>query len=180
MLAICLSMLEDPDDSIKFEKLHARCHAKMFRFAYGITGNEYDTKECVQNSFVNLARTFHKLSDWDTWRIEHYLRQIVKNEAFKIIEQRNNGLVHFDIELHDYFETSETPESLLIDKEVYTKVVDCIKRLPSTYRNVLNMHFVCEMKPKAIADALGKPLNTVKSTIRRGRKMLEAVLKEGK
>ena len=178
MLAICLSMLEDPDDALKFNEVHARYHSKMFHIAFGITGNEYDSKEVIQNSFVNLALAFHRVSDWDMKSIESYLYKIVTNEALKLVGHRNNSAIHLDVDLYDYFETEETPETILVNKEAYTKVVNCIKSLPITYRDILNMYFVGELKPKMIASVMDKPLNTVKCTIKRGKKLLKELLKE--
>ena len=178
MLAVCLAMLEDPSESDKFNEVHAKYHSKMLRLALGITENEYDAKEVVQNSFVNLALAFHKVSHLEMWRIGAYLRRIVRNEAIRFVTRRDDKVIYLDMDLFNYFEEAETPETDLIDKETYTKIVDCIKKLPYTYRDVLSMNIVDELKPAIIASAINKPINTVKSTIKRGRKMLKEVIKE--
>lgn len=179
MLIICLAMLEDPSDSDKFIDVHDKYHSKMLRLALGITENEYDAKEVVQNSFVNLACAFHKVSHLEMRRIEAYLRRIVRNEAIRFVTRKNNGrVVCLDMDLFNYFEEVETPETDLVEKETYTRILDCIKKLPYSYRDVLSMSIVDELKPSIIASVTNKPINTVKSTLKRGRKMLKEKLKE--
>lgn len=180
MLAICLAMLEDPSDSDKFTAVHDKYHSKMLRFALGITQNEYDAKEVVQNSFVKLAYAFHKVSHLEMRGIESYLHRIVRNEAINFVTRSNKRMVCLDMDLFNYFEEVETPETDLVEKEAYTRIVDCIKQLPYTYRDVLSMSIVDELKPAIIADVTNKPINTVKSTLKRGRKMLKEKLEEAR
>lgn len=178
MLIICLAMLEDPSDSDKFTDVHDKYHSKMLRLALGITENEYDAKEVVQNSFVKLACAFHKVSHLEMRRIEAYLCRIVRNEAINFITRSSKRAVYLDMDLFNYFEEVETPETDLVEKETYTRILDCIKKLPYTYRDVLSMSIVDELKPSIIASVTNKPINTVKSTLKRGRKMLKEKLKE--
>ena len=53
-----------------------------------------------------------------------------------------------------------------------------IRSMPETYRQVLEMKFVLEMKDKEIGKALGLSADAVSQRVRRGRKLLIEKLRE--
>lgn len=62
-----------------------------------------------------------------------------------------------------------------IDEE---SIIAAVSKLKPTYRDVLLLHCMDNMKTKDIARALGRKVSTVKKQLVRGKQMLALILKE--
>lgn len=79
---------------------------------------------------------------------------------------------------------TEQAGNIDIENEVFVsmelkRVVEEIKKLDFTYREVLSLFYLNEMNPREISDLLEIPYNTVRSKINRGRKKLLKSLEGG-
>ena len=65
-----------------------------------------------------------------------------------------------------------SPEDSVINREEYDKWLTVIELLPGDYKTVAKMFLIDNYGYQEIADALGMPLNTVKTKIHRARAKL--------
>ena len=69
-----------------------------------------------------------------------------------------------------------TREDTLIQEETSEKVWNAVESLPETYRELLIMRYVNELKYEEIAQILGIPMGTLKNKIFRAKqKLVETV-----
>ena len=61
MLAICLSMLESPEDRESFAALYEGCKGRAFYLARRIVGRDDLAEDAVQEGFVYLAQHYRRL-----------------------------------------------------------------------------------------------------------------------
>ena len=75
---------------------------------------------------------------------------------------------------------NEDAESLAHNKEFVVRIINCLMNMTDTYRDVLTLFYLNGMTAKEIAAILGEPLSTVKSKLRRGKKILKQTMSEEK
>lgn len=153
---------------MQYEKLVLHVISRLIR-------NDDDLKDVCQEVFIKVHRglnTFSFKSKLSTWiaRIAYltalnYLRKY-KNEAL-------NSYDGEDIELDNYHFSEETPERLMIKKDVSAYVHDLILQLPLHYRTVLTLFYLNEFSIPEIQAITGMPEGTVKNYLFRAKQLLK-------
>lgn len=137
-----------------FKELIMRYEDKLYRAAYGITLNEEDTKDVVQDVFLkvytNLA-SFNYKSSFLTW-----LLKITYTTSIDTIKHRNKN-VHS--ELNPNVATSGREEGV----EEKIAMEKALRRLTERERTVFLLHGRDGYKHREIADILGIKEGTVKA-----------------
>jgi RNA polymerase sigma-70 factor (ECF subfamily) len=158
---------------------------RVYRLAWGITRNEADAEEVVQDVFLSLFRkigTFEGRAALSTW-----IYRIAVNAA--LIKKRGKRAA-LEVLLDDCLPTfredghregdrtwlqadwSETPEAQLLSRETRDAVREMITRLPDSYRIVLLLRDVEELSNEEAAEVLGESVGSVKSRLHRARMAL--------
>lgn len=159
-------------DEAAFKQLMDRYMNAIYGFALQYARNEEDAEDIAQDSFFK------------TWK---HLRRFTKGRAFKpwlYAIARNTALDHLkkkkaavfsdldDAETDTSFaDTLKDPEPLphkvFEDAQTALLLEESLKILHPDHRAVLVLHYHEEMTFEEIADAMEKPMNTVKSWHRR-------------
>lgn len=155
----------------QYEKLVLHVISRMIR-------SDDDLQDVCQEVFIKIYRGLHsfrfqsKLSTWIA-RLAYltalnYLRTY-KNEAQGSYEREAPGL-------NTYHFSEETPEQLLIRKDVSAYVHELILQLPLHYRTVLTLFYLDEFSIPEIQAITGMPEGTVKSYLFRAKQLLKTKL----
>ena len=175
MLALYLSLIDNEDDRDKFEFIYLNYRKRMVSEAYNILRNEYDAEDAVHDTFIKLARNMKAIDEPDSDKTLSYVLKAVKNTAINIL---NKNIKRNEFEDHDFVE--KMPDQQFLDKlnikEQYNEVVNAIRELNDTYRDVMFFHFISEMKISEIVDLLGRKRSTVQQQLIRGKKKLIEIL----
>lgn len=171
MLALYLSMLgDDEEDRRAFADLYTQFYSKLAAVAARYFPNDPKMAEdAVHNAFLQVIRHFEKISEIPCNKLLLWLVCIVKNESITLLRKRQKTEP-----LEDWTAVERPSE----DGVGYDGVVECIRRMPETYRSVLEMRFVEEMTGREIARALGMSEGAVNTRISRGRALLIEKLRE--
>ncbi len=164
---------EDP-----FEAIYRAHCAEMLRIAESILRDQREAEDAVQNAFMAIVRHMDKLTAMDPPAVRVYVCKCAKNAALSLLPAKRRRDETVPIEDISPVASDDTVAEY-IARERYEAIVAAIRALPETYRDVLTLYYVCEMKPRAIADSLGRPVETVKSRLKRGRAILVRLLQEG-
>jgi RNA polymerase sigma-70 factor, ECF subfamily len=172
-------------DESALESLMNGFAARVYRLAYGITRNEADAEEVVQDVFLGL---FRKIDGFDgraalgTW-----IYRITVNAA---LIKRRGKRVELEVLLEDHLPTfredghregdrallladwSETPEEELLSNETRRAVRHMIASLPDHYRVVLLLRDMEELSNEETAEILHDSVAAVKSRLHRARMAL--------
>lgn len=181
MLIFCLSLLNNSDDQEKYELLYLEHRAYLVTVALSILHHPFDAEDAVHDAFVSLAKHFDKISNKSPEETKLYLTKIVVNAARKIYNKRNKRL-KMEI-LHSLDEKNETIdfETIATDfirQEENRDLLRFLSQMDFKYRDVLTLSLCYNMKASEIANALHRPLTTVKTQLRRGKNMLVEFLGE--
>jgi len=176
-------------DTGALEILMERHAPRVFRVAYGITRNEADAEEVVQDVFLSL---FEKISAFEeraalgTW-----LYRVTTNAA---LLRRRGKRLELEVSLEDQLPTfrddghragdrsflladwSTSAEDEMLSDEMHGHVRRAIDLLPPHYRAVVLLRDIEELSNEEAAEILGEPVSSVKSRLHRARMALREQL----
>ena len=132
-----------------FEVLYQREFRSMVRLATALVDAPDQAEEVVQEAFAALYVRYRVVDNPVA-----YLRVCVLNGGRKVLRRRR--LVRQQPVI-----TTENGEL------VFNHVIDAVRRLPTKQRNVVVLRYEMQLSDQEIADTLGVPVGTVKSTLHR-------------
>jgi RNA polymerase sigma-70 factor (ECF subfamily) len=176
-------------DAGALEILMERHASRVFRVAFGITRNEADAEEVVQDVFLSLFEkigAFEERAALGTW-----LYRVTTNAA---LLRRRGKRLELEVSLEDQLPSfrddghragersflladwSASAEDELLSGELHGHVRRAIDRLPPNYRAVVLLRDIEELSNEETAEILGEPVSSVKSRLHRARMALREQL----
>lgn len=176
-------------DAAALETLMSDYGSRVYRLAYGITRNQGDAEEVVQDVFLTIAMksdTFEDRSALGTW-----IYRITTNSA---LNKRRGERRDVRTSLEDHLPSfnpdgqregersflladwSQNPEHELLSGETRRVLERAIDNLPEHYRAVLVLRDVEELANAQISELLGESIASVKSRLHRARMALRELL----
>ena len=132
---------------VTFEELYAQQYAPMVRLAHTLVDTRPRAEEVVQDAFAAVYERYARLD-----RPEAYLRVSVLNGCRRVIRRR--------------MLSRSQPVPPGEDSELQVShVVDAIRRLPHRQRSMVVLRYDLQLTDVEIAETLGVPVGTVKSTL---------------
>ena len=127
-------------------------------------------EDLVQEAFIRLARTFHRIQD--ETKAAAYLRSIVLNLAR---DHNRRGLVSLRHRLPLEDERAAEEDTLVL-REDQREVIEALRDLPHRQRDCLVLRYYQELGIDDIAESLGISRNSVKTHLQRGLAAMESRL----
>jgi RNA polymerase sigma-70 factor (ECF subfamily) len=176
-------------DTEALEILMERHAARVYRVAFGITRNDADAEEVVQDVFLSLFEkiaAFEERAALGTW-----LYRVATNTA---LLRRRGKRLELEVSLEDQLPTfredghragersflladwSASAEDGLLSDETQALVRRAIDILPPHYRAVVMLRDVEERSNEETAEILGEAVSSVKSRLHRARMALREQL----
>jgi RNA polymerase sigma-70 factor (ECF subfamily) len=176
-------------DTEALEILMERHASRVYRVAFGVTRNEADAEEVVQDVFLSL---FEKISAFEeraalgTW-----LYRVATNTA---LLRRRGKRVELEVSLEDQLpafredghrdgersfllaDWSTNAEEEVLSGETHALVRRAIDMLPPHYRAVVVLRDIEELSNEETAEILGEAVSSVKSRLHRARMALREQL----
>ncbi len=176
-------------DAGALEILMQRHGARVYRVALGITRNEADAEEVVQDVFLSLFEkiaAFEERAALGTW-----LYRVATNRA---LLRRRGKRVELEVSLEDQLpafkddghragersfllaDWSASAEEGMLSGETHALVRRAIDLLPPHYRAVVALRDIEELSNEETAEILNEPVSSVKSRLHRARMALREQL----
>lgn len=162
----------------KLEEIYRVHGDMMMQIAMGILMHTQDAEDALHNSIISMARHMDAVGEVSDYKTVSYVCSVVKHAAIDVYRKRNRGHLSYEELLVGQRDQCNV-EELVCGEEGVKRIVESISGLEVAYREVLSLYYLNEMSPREIADVLQRPYNTVKSQIRRGRKILQKSLQIG-
>ena len=154
--------------------MFAREGAALVRLARLFTDDRNAAEDLVQEAFIRLHRSAHKIRDLH--KAAPYLRSIVLNLAR---DHNRRGLVSLrHREALTPGQDPEAPEDHIVLSEDQDEVVAALRSLPPRQRDCLVLRFYLDLTEVQIADTLGISPNSVKTHCRRAMASMRNRLEE--
>ncbi len=152
--------------------LYAEEGRRLVALAAFFTDDRTAAEDLVQEAFIRLARSAHRIRETD--KAAAYLRSIVINLAR---DHNRRGLVslrHRPPAVAD--EPSAEDEASRLESR--REVVRALRALPHRQRECLALRYYLELSVEGIADLLGLSPNSVKTHLKRGLRGLATILED--
>lgn len=154
---------------------------KLYNAALYMCRNPDDAAELAQETYLRAYRSWHLFTPGTNCKA--WLFTILHN-AFRNrfrAQQRRPREVEFDEEHYDGGETERAPSDpaeLLNARLLDGEIEQALGELPDEFKQAIVLVDMEELTYEEAAAALGCPIGTVRSRLSRGRRLLEASLRE--
>jgi RNA polymerase sigma-70 factor, ECF subfamily len=169
------------EDGVRTLELIVRMYqTRMVSFAFYHTRNRAEAEDYVQTSFLQMAMHMDTVMKMNQFQIESYLYHTIKRS---IINASLTGETkHYGGCLEDIMEelpdrNTIPPEKQIVIQEEMDEIKRAIYKLDHYCREVMLLRMQ-EYSLEEISQVLGKPLNSVRAQLRRGKKLLNEMLRE--
>ena len=155
-----------------FRVLVEREQAGIYRTCLRILGRLHDAEDVAQESFVMAYRSLGSYRG--DGPLGGWLRRIAIRQAYRRLGQRRES-----VELQPDLLLSargSDPSAVILAGERQRAVRLAVASLGEPYREVVALRFFAEMSLKEIATTTRRPLNTVKTHLRRGLERLRPLI----
>ena len=153
-------------DQQAFEYLFTRYRDALMRLFEQRLGDKAMASDLLQETFIKVYLHIENYSK--SYTFGQWIYTIARNTLIDHLRRRTD-----DISIDERFRipmaTTPSPEESVIISQSRTHFYTALEELSAEYRQVIEMRFLDEYSYEEIAEKLSRPLNTVKTQIRRGR-----------
>ncbi|HEX4345973.1 MAG TPA: sigma-70 family RNA polymerase sigma factor [Vicinamibacterales bacterium] len=146
-------------DAAAFEAILREHQSMVFSVAYHFAGDRAAAEDVAQDVFFELFRVIAQIDS--TAHLVSWLRRVAVHRCIDRFRKRRFESPYEPAAMEP--RTHDRPRDVLFDERIRRE----IQELPSHARAVMVLRFQEDLDPREIAEALGMPVNTVKSHIRR-------------
>ncbi len=176
-MLIFLSLIEDENNQNKFIEIYEKYNSMVFAICVSITKNYHLAEDATQITFYRIARYIEKISGLDEMQQKTYISKIAKSAGIEV-SKKETRFFSYDISTQYSLSKDTNVQEEYISKDEYNHIINFILNMDEKYRDVLILNYVVGLSAKEIASALGKPLNTVQTQLKRGRRLIKENFKE--
>ena len=168
MVGFYLSLLDTEEEKSKFEQLYLTYRQDMYKIAYYILKNEFESEDAVHEAFMRVIKKLTNISEINCPQTHAYLIIIVRNIALKMAEENNKTIsVDVDsIEITDKFDLEEDVVSIM---EV-ERIKHILKGLPEDYYDILFLELFMGFSISDIAEQLNITYDNAKKRLQRAKR----------
>lgn len=172
--------LERAERRARFDEEAVRHLDALYSFALKLTRARDDADDLVSDT---MLRAFQR---WEQYRLGTNIRAWLFTILYHAFVSRKRRIDAREVQPLEDEEGREVfepvgdadPESTFYDSFLDEEIVTAIQKLPDEYRDAVVMSDLHGLKYAEIANTLGVPEGTIKSRLFRGRRLLQAQLRE--
>jgi RNA polymerase sigma factor (sigma-70 family) len=148
-------------------------YSSLYQFAVGLTKNESDAADLVQQTFLTFGQRLDQIRDFS--KIRHWLFTTLRRHfLLGIRRHKKHPEVQFLSDIHDF--PAGDPEAWRsLDAR---SVQDALLQVDEKYRLALELFYLNDLSYREIVDTLGIPIGTVMSRLSRGKAQLKSILRD--
>ena len=158
-------------DRDSFEELINIYFDRLYKEAYLRCKYEEDAKEIVQETIYKAYRNIKTLKEpqyFKTW-----ISRILINVANDYL--RKNGMIELTHDENSYITKVHNDNNIDVKIDLY----NAIDELEDKYKDVIILKYIEDLKLEEISTILDRPVNTIKTHLRKAIKDMKNLLKEG-
>lgn len=176
MLSMCLVLLQNPEDSLRFEEFYNKFYSTVFFIAKTHLITNEAAEDCAQEIMINFAKDFHNIKqDFDDISFRGYVKVVAKGISVDMYRKEKKHLENLvDADVAEYSDVAV--EELDVFDEVLLK--DALNAMPEAYRFVFYLKYCYEFTGAEIAAKMGISQESVRYKCMRGMKFVREYIKE--
>jgi len=146
----------------------------MYRACLRILGRPHDAEDVTQESFLIAFRSIGGFRGDGSLR--GWLLRIATRQSFRRLSQRRPTADLEAVGEPLLADSRADPTRVVVADESRREIRAAVARLAEPYREVVALRFFGELSLAETAEATGRPLNTVKTHLRRGLERLRPLV----
>jgi RNA polymerase sigma-70 factor, ECF subfamily len=149
-----------------FDEFYQATYGRLVGQLYAVTGSLPEAEEVVQEAFVRALARWSRLRAYDLPEV--WVRRVALNLAINQLRQARSrlaALTRLGPKIEDPPMTEEA-----------AALVDALRRLPVSHRQVLVLHYALDLPVNEVAVQLRLPPSTVRGRLFRARTRLRELL----
>ncbi len=154
-----------------------RYGTEVLHLAYSYVRNRQTAEDLAQEIFIKCYEkldSFNEESALETW-----MYRVAVNHCKDYLKSWYNRKIHVTDYISSFFTSSQSgAENEYIQEAERNELVDAVFRLPVKYREVIFLYYFRELSQKEISEVCGLNLNTVKSRMLKGKKLLKNIVED--
>ncbi|MGE8207492.1 sigma-70 family RNA polymerase sigma factor [Heyndrickxia sp. NPDC080065] len=174
-LTVEMLELEDIDEII--DEIMKRYGKEILQLVYSYVNNKTIAEDLTQDIFVKCYKnlhTYNRKSKFRTW-----LWRIAINHCKDHLRSwYSKNVVPTEDKSVENWTPKETVEQAVIQKDEDQRLVSAVMSLPLKNREVIYLFYFEELSIKEITELIGVKENTIKTRLRRAKKLLKERLEE--
>lgn len=164
-------------DMKAFNLLVKQYERLVYYVIYKLVDNREDAEDISQDVFIRIYKSLNEFayqSKLSTW-IAKVTYSITINHLRR---SKQDWFTEYPEDVDDYHFTEDSPESVMVKKDISTYINHLITQMPYQYKTVLTLYHLNEFSYQEIHEITEWPEGTIKSYLFRGRKLLKEKLEE--
>lgn len=157
MLGVYLALIDTKNGRADFRRLYDENKHKAFCIAYSITGNVALAEDSVAEAFLNIARTYKKISGLSEDMKKAYIYRTVKNCAINVAKKESKA----ETKSFDTLLACEEPSIEFFNDVEHETLFDIIRELDDKYQTVLTYKVVYGLSSTEISKIMNVSRRTV-------------------
>lgn len=170
---LCLALIDNEEDKLKFEKLYNEYKQIMFYVANKILNDTYLAEDAVHLAFIRIAKNIDKIDLGVKHKTKKFIVVVTKNVA---IDMYNKIIKENSIQLKIYYEKFQDLEKG--EDVISDKILLAIDSLNPNYKNILSLKYSQGYTDKEIAQILEIREENVRKRLSRAKIKLKNILVE--
>lgn len=157
-----------------YEIIVRRYQGKLFSFAYRFILEKETAEEIVQDALFNVYKTVDRINT--TKKFSTYIFEIAKNMAISYLRKKK---ITIPLEEQNVVDLNESIYEKMGKEDEKNVLQKAIAKLDSKYQRIIYLYYFNDLSYRKISSKLKMPLNTVRTHLRRAKKLLrEAISNE--
>lgn len=180
MFFLVLETLDNEEDQEKAKQLYD-CHCVFIaNYVRKFVKDPYLTEDIVQETFIRAIRRIDQFDDVVCCKARAFCKIVAKRLAIDHFRETKN-FAHIDDDQFEQVQFSSspslTPADMLVNRESYERLLDCVCKLPEIYKSVFRLRYIFHYSDKEVAKMLDLTVNTVTVRCYRARKKMQSMLR---
>ena len=176
MLSICLALLENPEDKLRFEEFYNKFYNTVYFIAKDHLRTHQAAEDCAQEIMIRFAKDFHNIKqDFDDKRFKNYVRVVAKGISVDMYRKEKKHIENIvDADLTE-FNTLSGDEFNFCDTILVKQALDA---MPDIYKYVFHLKYFFGYSGAEISAKIGISENAVRQRCLQGMRFVRNYIKE--
>ncbi len=176
MLSICLTLLENPEDKLRFEEFYNRFYDTVYYIAKDHLRTRESAEDCAQEIMIRFAKDFHNIKQsFDDKSFKAYVRVVAKGISIDMYRKERKHIEHVvDADISEFIDLS-VEEFDLCDEMLLKQAIDA---MPESYKYIFYLKYSYGYSGAEIAAKLGMKETTVRQKCFLGMKFMRKYIEE--
>ena len=171
------TMLSDESKTEKAIRIYKNYYSYMIYIAGRHLSDPADREDAAQDCMLKLISVMDSIDTDDESKLKGLCGVVTRNIAINICKRKERSNVSLD-EVFNVETREASPENIVVANDTLRRVVNSIEKLGPTYRDILKLKYLNQLKESEIAKLLDLPQKTVNQRIFRGKQLLRKSIEE--